>query len=87
LKEEDDDGGLLSKQRVRQVPVSSEPKKLSNLSRQNSDKKLSDHPCKSNKTLSLERDERKKNVYHIFGRETSESQVSVNVKAIEPPVD
>lgn len=76
----------VSKQRVKCVPVSCTPKKLENLtaSRMHSAKQ-SGNKAKRNRTLSIEQDAKKKNVYHIFGRQTSESQVSLNVKQDAEP--
>jgi len=61
---------MVSKQRVRKVPVSNDPKRLRNIS---SGEKNSEE-----KSLSMQQDSNKKNVYHIYGRQTSESMISIN---------
>ena len=60
---------IVSKQRVRQVPVSNQPKKLRNIS--TSSKK------RGSSQFSMKQDTNKKNVYHIFGRQTSQNSDQV----------
>lgn len=98
----------VSRQRVRQVPVSSTPKPLQNLSSSSQKREGSNQSFKfqaldsgpqvgsfetapklvikkvKGKALSLEQDSQKKNVYHIFGRQTSDSLVSMNVQSEIP---
>lgn len=70
------------------MPVSNAPKRLRNISTAKKNHRSSRHSesdkgDRSEKNLSMKQDSTKKNVYHIFGRQTSDSFVSIKQKSFD----